>query len=205
MGALAGLVLVAAGCWLVMFSPWTAGLANFWLLMTLSAGTLAVGALLADRRRLAEAYRFEPAHAVVGVLSAALLYGLFYAGNALSTWLLPFAGAEIGGIYAIRTEAPPALVGALLLLWIGPAEEVFWRGFVQRRLAERWGPVVGLLAATAIYTLVHAWAGNLMLLGAAGLCSLFWGLLYLRFRSVWPGLISHALWDLVIFVLLPVA
>jgi hypothetical protein len=25
----------------------------------------------------------------------------------------------------------------------------------------------------------------------------------LRFKSLWPGIISHALWDVVIFVLLP--
>lgn len=203
MKAVAGLVGLAAALWLVMFSPWTAGAVSFWLTMSLAAGLLGGAALFVDRARLAEVYCFRPRHVAIGVGSAALLYGLFFVGQVVSTRILPFAGDEIGGVYATRSEAPPALIGALLLLWIGPAEEVFWRGFVQRRLAERWGTAGGLVAATAAYTLVHAWAGNLMLLAAAGLCGLFWGALYARTRSVWPGLISHALWDLVIFVLLP--
>lgn len=198
-----GLGVVAVACWFVMFSPWTAGTVNFWLAMTISAGFLALTALAADRKRLADSYGFEPKHLAVGILSAALLYGVFFVGRALSTQILPFAEGEIGGVYATRAQAPPALIGVLLLVWIGPAEEIFWRGFVQRRLAERTSPVAGMLAACFLYTLVHVWSLNLMLLGAAAICGLFWGVIYMRWKSVWPGLISHALWDLVIFVLLP--
>jgi len=205
MAPVVALSALAALFWLIMFSPWTAGAVNFWLAMTVAAGVLAGSALLVDRRRLAGPYHFEPRHLLVGGISAALLYGVFFAGHAVSTWMLAFADHQIGGIYATRSEAHPALVGALLLLWIGPAEEVFWRGFVQRRVAERTTPLKGLLITTAVYTLVHVWAFNFMLLGAAGVCGLFWGLMYMRYRSVWPGLVSHALWDLVIFVLLPVA
>jgi membrane protease YdiL (CAAX protease family) len=42
-----------------------------------------------------------------------------------------------------------------------------------------------------------------VLLAAAALCGLFWGAMLLRYRSVWPGLISHALWDVAAFVLFP--
>jgi membrane protease YdiL (CAAX protease family) len=43
-----------------------------------------------------------------------------------------------------------------------------------------------------------------MLLAAAGSCGVFWGAMFWRFRSIWPALISHAVWDVVIFVLLPI-
>lgn len=195
--------IAAAALWFVMFSPWTAPAVNFWLAMTCSAGFLGITALAIDRRRLADSYRFLPKHLAIGVLSAALLYGIFFVGRALSTQILPFAEGEIGGVYATRAQAHPALIGLLLLLWIGPAEEVFWRGLVQRRLAERTSPIVGLLVGTFLYTLVHVWSMNLMLLGAAAICGLFWGAVYMRWKSVWPGLISHALWDVVIFVVIP--
>jgi membrane protease YdiL (CAAX protease family) len=50
---------------------------------------------------------------------------------------------------------------------------------------------------------VHVWSFNLMLMLAATLCGIFWGLVYLRFGRVWPGLISHALWDCLIFAVIP--
>ena len=38
---------------------------------------------------------------------------------------------------------------------------------------------------------------------AAAVCGLFWGLLYLREGSLVPVMISHALWDVMTFVLFP--
>jgi membrane protease YdiL (CAAX protease family) len=43
-----------------------------------------------------------------------------------------------------------------------------------------------------------------MLFLAALICGLFWGALFKRYRSVWPVLISHALWDVAIFLLFPI-
>jgi membrane protease YdiL (CAAX protease family) len=64
--------------------------------------------------------------------------------------------------------------------------------------------LVGLVIAAAIYTLVHVWSFNLMLIAAAGLCGAFWGLLFAVTGNVWPCIISHAVWDVVIFILLPI-
>ncbi len=90
------------------------------------------------------------------------------------------------------------------MLVIGPAEEIFWRGFAQRRMQLAFGPAKGFLVTTAVYALVHIWAFNFMLLMAALICGLFWGWMYLHFKSVWPGLISHAVWDLFIFIIIPI-
>lgn len=194
----------AAGFWFVLFSPWTAGCLPFWPAMLAATGALAAWGLAADRGRLGQAYRFQPWHAAVGVAAASVLYVAFLVGDAVAARLLHFAKPQVARIYGVKGDASPAALALMLLLWIGPMEEVFWRGFVQRRLAERWGPMQGWLAASAVYTLVHLWSFNLMLLAAAGLCGLFWGALYWHCRSVWPGLISHALWDVTIFVLLPI-
>jgi len=45
----------------------------------------------------------------------------------------------------------------------------------------------------------------MMLVLAAAAAGLFWGYLYHRFRSVLLNAVSHTLWDLVIFLVLPVA
>jgi membrane protease YdiL (CAAX protease family) len=119
--------------------------------------------------------------------------------------LFSFAGGQVAAVYENKAQASPWLIAVLLLFIIGPAEEIFWRGFVQRRFVSRWGRWGGLLAATAAYTLVHIWAANLMLLLAAMAGGLFWGYIYLRTDSLAPVIISHAVWDVLIFILLPVA
>ena len=140
----------------------------------------------------------------IGLAAAAILYLVFFAGDRLTTWLFDFAAPQISNIYGTRSQASPLLIGLLLLLWIGPAEEIFWRGFAQHRLQKKFGAWRGYLLTTAAYALVHIWAFNFMLFTAALVCGVFWGWMFMRFRSVWPGLISHAVWDLTIFVLLPI-
>ena len=36
------------------------------------------------------------------------------------------------------------------------------------------------------------------------ICGVFWALLYRHFKSVWPGVISHAVWDAMIFIVIPI-
>jgi len=140
----------------------------------------------------------------VGVFSALVLYLMFFVGHKIAAAILPFASEQVSLVYRTRSQADLWLIGVLLLAWVGPAEEIFWRGYVQRRCGQRFGPFAGLIVTAAIYTLVHIWSFNLMLLAAAGLCGVFWGALFWRFRSIWPALISHTVWDVVIFVLLPI-
>lgn len=204
MKAAIGLSILAGVLWLIMFSPWTAGRVEFWPVMACSAGLLAGAALLIDRKKLSSVYSFRLMYLPVGIISAAILYLVFFAGKFVSTSILPFAESQISGIYGNRQQGSLVMIGLLLFFLIGPAEEVFWRGFVQRRMAERFGPWYGYALSVAVYGLVHIWSFNFMLIAAAMVCGVFWGFLFKKYGSVWPGLISHAVWDVVIFVILPV-
>ena len=139
----------------------------------------------------------------VGLISAFLLYGVFYAGNVLSRELFHFAGREIGNVYAFRGDASPARIALLMTLVIGPGEELIWRGFVQRHLAGRFGDIRGLVFATLFYTGVHLFTGNIMLVLAALTCGAFWGVLYMKTGSMLVNCISHTAWDLAVFILFP--
>jgi uncharacterized protein len=197
-------VLVAAALWCVLFSPCIHAPIGFWPGMTIASGALAAWAATIERGRMAVRFRLRAAHLAIGLVSAAVLYGLFWIGDQVSRTILPFAGDQIAAVYARRGSTSPLAVSALLFAWIGPAEEIFWRGFLQHRLAARWGDLRGWLLTSAVYGAVHLWAGNVMLFLAALLCGLFWGALYWRWRSLWPGIVSHAVWDVVIFVIAPV-
>jgi len=192
---------VALVLWGLMFG---AQIANFWLSMSIAATGLAVFALWSQRSTLRTLFCAEWQHVVIGVVSAGLLYAVFFVGDAVSALLFDFATPQVQGIYGMKAGTSPVLISVLLVALIGPAEEIFWRGLVQQRLMERVGAVAGWLLGALVYAAVHVWAWNFMLFMAALVCGLFWGLMYLRWRSLTPVIISHALWDLAIFVLFPI-
>ena len=97
----------------------------------------------------------------------------------------------------------------LLIFLIGPAEEFFWRGYVQHTLERisggRQPKDRALLITAAVYALVHIWSLNFMLVMAALVAGLVWGLVYRSCPKALPALIvSHALWDVLVFILLPI-
>jgi membrane protease YdiL (CAAX protease family) len=203
MTAVVSLCALATFFWFLMFSPWTAPHLNFWLVMAMATAVLAGLGIWLQKDRLPEIYPFKFSHVAIGLVSAGILYAIFWVGNVISTQLFHFAKPEIAGIYSTRAQASPLTIGLLLLLWVGPAEEIFWRGFVQERLYGRYGRTGGYLVASIVYAAIHVFGFNFMLFMASLICGLFWGAMYLRYRSVWPGLISHAVWDVLIFVIVP--
>ncbi|OPZ01127.1 MAG: CAAX amino terminal protease self- immunity [Bacteroidetes bacterium ADurb.BinA395] len=98
----------------------------------------------------------------------------------------------------------PLLLSLLLIFLIGPAEEIFWRGYVQRMLEPKFGSWVALIVTTLIYTLVHIWSFNFMLIMSAMVCGAFWGLLYKYNKNLVTLIVSHAVWDVSVFILFPI-
>ncbi len=113
-------------------------------------------------------------------------------------------GLAVGGIYALGKGTSKVSIFLLLLFVTGPGEEIFWRGFLQEHLMEKWGRGLGFAAATALYAGVHLFSRNLMLVSAAFVAGGFWGLLYLWKRDLSIQIVSHSLWSAVIFAILPI-
>ncbi|EFK11931.1 CAAX amino terminal protease family protein [delta proteobacterium NaphS2] len=176
---------------------------NFWVKITLSSLCLAFLAVLFDGWPLP--FRNLNRRAIFwGVLSALFLYGLFMAGNAISRLLFPFAENQVHAIYAKGDDTPGWVIGLVLFFVTSPAEEIFWRGFLQRRLSRRLGGFGGWIMAAVLYAAVHILSLNFMLVGAAGVAGLFWGFLYWRLKSLWPVVISHAVWTCLAFAVAPI-
>jgi membrane protease YdiL (CAAX protease family) len=112
--------------------------------------------------------------AILGLVFALILFMIFYFGNYLLGILYSGAGVEIKRVYDFKQNASDLRILILMLLIIGPGEELFWRGFVQRRLEIKKGKKSGLVLATALYTVVHIFTGNIILLIAAFTCGIFW-------------------------------
>lgn len=179
----------------------------WWLSANIAACTLAgawgnAAFFSALRRDLAE----NAARKVLyGVLSAGFLYFVFFAGNKFSRWLFPWAGAGIDGVYAFKGGAAALRIGLLMALVIGPGEELLWRALLQGGLEAKHGPLRAFLMAAALYTGVHVFSFNPMLIIAAAVCGAYWGLLWLAFRSPLLNIVSHTLWDVAVFLVFPLS
>src|SRR5579859_3555655 len=174
---------------------------NFWTRMTLGGGSLGLYALITDPAMIRE----RPARRdlISGLASAAGLYALFQVGDRMSRRIMPSGEKDIEDVYRLRTLAPRPIIAAALVAVIGPSEELFWRGLVQRAFMKRFGAVRGTAAAAAAYGGVHVVTGNATLTGAAGTAGLYWGAEYALQRRLAPLLVSHVLWDLWIFLIQP--
>lgn len=211
-------LLIAAALWFYMFSPWTAGLTNFWLTMTFAAVVLTTMTLLFSKgqeifQNVDKNFKNIAFQIVIGFAIAFVLWGIFWLGDKVSQWLFDFARPQVDAVYGMKTGLPDGVIALLLLFVIGPAEEFFWRGFVQREMVKLFpfrkglfsAENVGFAVTTVVYALVHIWSFNFMLVMAALVAGFIWGLLYRLRPSLLPALIvSHAVWDALVFVILPI-
>lgn len=140
-----------------------------------------------------------------GVVIAAVLWGIFWTGNWIASRIFDFASSQVDSIYGMKAGESSWLLAVLLLLLIGPAEEIFWRGYIQRTLSAFWNPNVGFIVATFLYASVHVASCNFMLVMAALVAGGVWGLCYRLFPNHLGALIiSHALWDVAVFLVFPI-
>ena len=174
---------------------------RFWRRMTLtglSLGSLAL-ATSPDARRV----RIGAREVALGLASAATLYGTFQIGDRFARRFVPGGEAQIRDIYALRTLRPRGEIAARLVAVIGPAEELFWRGLVQAAFMRWLGRWRGAAAGAAAYGGVHVVTGNFTLFGAAGIAGAHWAALYAAGMPMGALIVSHAAWDVWIFLLQP--
>jgi len=175
---------------------------NFWIEMTLSISTLVLMAFIFSKRNI-QLGKINLRHIIIGIVSAIVLYIVFYFGNIISGFLFPFKDSQVLSVYSNRSNGNLIWIGLLLLFIIGPGEEIYWRGFVQNNLTKRLGENKGYVISVLLYAGVHIITGNIMLVIAAFVCGIYWGWIYKKEKSLLPVMISHAIWDLTIFVIIP--
>ncbi len=94
--------------------------------------------------------------------------------------------------------------------WIGVnsvLEEYVWRWFVVRQSGRLFKPLMAVIVSALCFTLHHTIALKVLMPWTATLLCSFgvffggaiWSWLYVRYQSIWPGYVSHAIVDLCIF------
>jgi uncharacterized protein len=138
----------------------------------------------------------------LGVASGLGLFGLFWLGSLLFEVLnLPFAN-QISRLYS---RFSPNLFWhyLVLVLILAPGEEIFWRGFIQKRLSKYFDLKMSIGLAVILYASVHLYSGEFILVLAAIIAGLAWSILYAWKRSLPLVIVSHIVFDLLLFVFIP--
>lgn len=197
-------LVCAAVLWTFMFSPLTAPHVPFWWMMTGSALTLSVLASI-FRPFWWKTIHWNFTNVCLGIGIAALLWCIFWMGDKVSSWLFDFARPQVNLIYGMKEGESPWLLSLLMLFLIGPAEEIFWRGYVQHTLSQRWNPNIGFIVATLLYAGVHIGSCNFMLIMSSLIAGMVWGGLYRFYPQRMAAIIvSHAVWDVTVFIWFPI-
>jgi uncharacterized protein len=137
-----------------------------------------------------------------GVLSGVLLYGLFWIGYHGVGFLQLGFQRDIHKLY--RWYGPSLYWEFFALILVaGPGEEIFWRGFVQKRLLSFFKPKVAIIYGAILYASVHVYSGKFMLILGAFLSGIVWGSLYYWKKSMPLVIVSHIVFDIMLFIILP--
>jgi len=197
-------IIIAFIFWFILFSPLTKNFVNFWVGMILATGILTIYTIILDKKHIMQLLKTEIKWIYIGIFSAIILYFIFFVGYFFSTQIFSFASKQVDNIYSIKNQSDKLLISIALFFWIGPAEEIFWRGLVQGKLSYKYGQTRGFIFTTLLYAIIHIWSFNFLLFMAALICGIFWGWMFKKYNSLVPIIISHSLWDVLIFVVIPI-
>ncbi len=137
------------------------------------------------------------------VFSAILLYLIFYIGAFIFKFL-PF-GLNAAVHSAFNKYATDNwLIWILLVIAIVPGEEIFWRGFVLKRLLDSYATWFALLISAILPALFVTFSGNIAMVIAIFVASLFWGALYIWRPSLLMLYMSHLLFAFLLLAALPI-
>jgi membrane protease YdiL (CAAX protease family) len=158
--------------------------------------------------------RPRPGDPTKGILATGLLVLLAYGftlvvspvGSPRESWMARLY-LQFGNPTWLRAHA--ALLFFVIAV-VATAEEVLWRGWVTRLLAESVGSRRAWIASAGLYALAHvptalalrdplAGANPVLVVGALG-AGLFWGAMARTFDRLVPSILCHALFDWIVLI-----
>ena len=112
-------IVLAFLLWTLMFSPHLAFVnknVSFWWMMTASALLLTTLSFSFYGKKLKQSLsRFGIKSVLGGILLAALIWGVFFVGDKLSSLMFSFARPQVDSIYGLKASDPHWLIAMLLL------------------------------------------------------------------------------------------
>ena len=198
------LIVFVSGLALLTLRAWSPDISDRDLAESLSgllAGSLASSAALLLTVILAER-PLEPARLGLvpgretGRALGVMVVGMLALGQTLDSAAQLVGFRNVGTMVMVRRALEgalgPELVGAILVIGVvaGTAEEVFFRGVMQRRLRFFWRPFPAIVVTSAAFAALHVDAHGVYVILAFAL-SLYLGFVVEQARSTLPAVVCH--------------
>ncbi len=168
------------------------GLLNFFMEVALALVPAALSALAwRERVRLGPAPRLSPGGWIAACVGVLMLGEAFSSAVVLAGWW--DEEGPIALLARASREASPAVFMLMMLtlaLGAGVGEELFFRGYLQSRLVQRWGRWMGIGVSSLAFGLIHFDPLHSTLACAIGL---FLGWVAERAGSIRPAMLMHVL------------
>ncbi len=147
-------------------------------------------------------------------ISAGLATGFVMAAGIVAAYLLfgknqfdPAPMRELLSTAGLTSPERYLLMAAYWTLFNSVVEEYAFRWFLYRQSERQVAPFGAVLLAAFLFTVHHSIAlsayvpWHLNALASLGVfaAGVIWSTLYARFRSIWPGYVSHLLADVAVF------
>jgi membrane protease YdiL (CAAX protease family) len=143
------------------------------------------------------ALRLAPGWETGRALSVMVL-GMLALGQALDslTWLVGLGdrGTMVVVRRVLEGAMGPELFGAVIVFGVvaGATEELFFRGYMQSRLGEAWGPVRAIVVSAACFGVLHVDVSGVHMVLAFAM-GLYLGFLVEYTGSVLPAVVCHVI------------
>jgi membrane protease YdiL (CAAX protease family) len=115
-----------------------------------------------------------------------------FCGDLLTTGLFGEQRSEnlelLYGLFRGRTGAALLIVTALVSILPGFSEEILFRGYMQRRLLQRWHPIFAIGLASLLFAGAHFDAMHIVGVWPLGV---WLGVITWLSRSIWPSILCH--------------
>lgn len=142
---------------------------------------------------------------LVGVVTGLVMSLATWALYPLSGELVPQIHTEVPKLYALLRQTPGPVAAFPVLVVVVLAEECVWRGLAIDLFARGRPGAATVFLSAVVYTFPQIAFRSPLLVVVAMACGLVWGALRIQTRGLVAPLIAHLTWDLLVFVLYPVA
>lgn len=137
-----------------------------------------------------------------GIFSGTALYVLFFAADWMLGILPGHLNEQVDNVYAHFTIVFFWHYLVLIFIII-PGEEIFWRGFVLKRLMHWMNPTAAIFFGALLNAGAYFFTNYPILVIAGFISGLVWGWLYIWKRSIPLVILSHLTFDLLLLIIFP--
>lgn len=172
-----------------------------WVATGLAAGVGIAAATIAARAELRRRLKASRGWISMAIALGAVMALATHALHPLGVAVVPGLEEHVASLYRELRDPPGPRAALPVLAAVVLAEELVFRGLLVA-LLERWAMSRAALVviATAIYVVPQIASGSIVLIALAASCGAVWTWQRVVSGSVLVPLITHALWDVLVFV-----